>query len=90
MLADPADRSVRTGDLVSIQLSASDADGDALAFSVAPLPAGATLSASGLFSWTPSASQTGTFALAFTATDCTGRSATQKTSVTVRARKKGR
>jgi len=86
VLADPADRSVRVGDAVRIQLTASDADGDALAFSAAPLPAGATLSATGLFAWTPTSAQVGTFRIAFTASDCTGRSAAQQVSIGVRSR----
>jgi hypothetical protein len=82
VLLDPADRTVNAGQLVSIQLSASDADGDTLSYSGA-LPAGATLSAAGLFSWTPTNAAAGTTVVSFTATDCTGRSASQSVSITV-------
>jgi hypothetical protein len=74
-LADPADRSVYVGRLVQFQLQASDVDGDTLTYSAANLPAGAALSSSGGFSWTPGAETSAT--VSFTATDCTGLSATQ-------------
>jgi hypothetical protein len=74
-LADPADRSVYFGQLVEFQLQASDADGDSLTYSASGLPSGATFSASGSFSWTPTAAVVAT--PTFTATDCTGRSASQ-------------
>jgi len=83
VLLDPADRTVSAGQLVSIQLSASDADGDTLAYSHGGLPAGATLSAAGLFSWTPTNAAAGTTVVSFTTTDCTGRSASQSVSITV-------
>jgi hypothetical protein len=38
---------------LSIQLSATDPDGDPITWSALPLPIGATLSAGGLFQWTP-------------------------------------
>jgi|GEM_PF-6058399 len=44
---------VSEGQALVLQLSASDADGDALQFSAAPLPPGASLSAAGEFRWTP-------------------------------------
>jgi hypothetical protein len=71
---DPADRSATPGQALTIPLTASDADGDSVSFSAASLPSGASLSASGLFRWTPSTGQLGRHELSFTATDCTGRS----------------
>jgi hypothetical protein len=83
VLADPADRTVSAGQLVSIQLSASDADGDSITYSAAGLPAGASLSAAGLFSWTPTNAAAGPNTIVFTATDCTSRSASQSVTITV-------
>jgi hypothetical protein len=85
VLLDPADRSVRAGEVLSIQLSASDADGDALAFASPALPSGASLSASGLFSWRPGNQDAGLHPLPFVVTDCTGRSASQGVSIHVDA-----
>jgi len=78
-LSDPADRSVYLGQLVQFQLQASDADGDSIAFSSNNLPAGATLSASGAFSWTPSSAQTANVSVQ--ATDCTGLSSSQTVQI---------
>jgi hypothetical protein len=83
VLLDPADRTVNAGQLVSIQLSASDADGDTLGYSSSGLPSGASLSGAGLFSWTPTNAAAGTTVVSFTATDCTGRSASQSVAITV-------
>jgi hypothetical protein len=85
VLADPADRSVSAGQLVTIQLSASDADGDTIAYAASGLPAGATLTSGGLFSWTPTNAQAGSHTILFRATDCTGRAASQSTTLGVNA-----
>jgi len=59
-------RTLSVGQTLMIAITASDADGDALTFSSANLPTGATLTPSGpgaaAFSWTPAATQTGSFA----------------------------
>jgi hypothetical protein len=81
--ADPADRSALVGQALSIPLSASDGDGDSVSFGATSLPAGAALSPSGTFSWTPSAAQPGVHPLRFTATDCTGKSSAQSVSIEV-------
>lgn len=83
VLADPADRSVAAGQAFSIPLSATDADGDSVSFSAAGLPSGASLSAAGVFAWTPQPSQVGTHTVTFTATDCTGRRVSQSVSIEV-------
>ncbi len=85
VLLDPADRSLRAGENLSIQLSASDADGDTLAFSSPALPSGSSLSASGVFSWHPTNEAVGLHLLSFVATDCTGRSASQSVAIQVDA-----
>jgi hypothetical protein len=82
-LADPADRSVSAGQLVSIQLSASDPDGDDLTYTASGLPAGASLSGAGLFSWTPGNGDAGDNVVAFQATDCTNASASQSVTISV-------
>jgi len=83
-LEDPGSRSVEAGQTLEIALVASDADGDDLAFSSPALPAGATLSAAGLFRWRPGAADVGTRSVAFTATDCTGRVASRSAAIEVR------
>lgn len=55
---------------IAISIDASDPDGDTLRYSATDLPAGAGLDeASGLFTWTPTADQTGAFYVPFTVTD---------------------
>jgi hypothetical protein len=83
VLLDPADRTVSAGQLVSIQLSASDADGDTISYSHGGLPSGASLSGAGLFSWTPTNAHAGVNIVTFFATDCTGRAASQSVSIAV-------
>jgi len=51
-------KSVTQGSLLSFTASAADADGDLLTFSLAPgAPAGAAITASGDFTWTPTGTQ---------------------------------
>ncbi len=80
VLSDPADRNTYVGQLVQFQLQATDADGDAITFSASGLPSGATLSAGGSFSWTPSAAQTANVSVQ--ALDCTGLSSAQSVQIT--------
>ena len=55
-------KSVNEGVALSFTISASDADGDALMYSVSNLPVGATFNtATRTFSWTPSQSQAGIY-----------------------------
>lgn len=60
-----------TGTTISYQLSAYDPDiTDVLTFSMSPALPGASLDgATGLFTWTPSATQTGTFTIDFSVSD---------------------
>jgi len=80
LMTDPADRSEYVGRLVQFQLQASDADGDSLTFTASGLPAGATLSPAGSFSWTPGAPESAS--ATFTATDCTGLAVSQSVQLT--------
>ncbi|MBI3996332.1 MAG: S8 family serine peptidase [Candidatus Omnitrophica bacterium] len=55
-------QTVVAGQLLSFTVTASDPDGDALTLSATNLPAGSSFDPStGLFSWTPSSSQAGTY-----------------------------
>ncbi len=57
---------------LSFTVAATDADGDSLTLSAAPLATGATFNTStGVFSWTPNFNQAGSFPLTLTATDGT-------------------
>jgi hypothetical protein len=47
------------GQPLTFQLVATDPDGDRISYGATPLPVGASLSASGLFSWTPARSAAG-------------------------------
>lgn len=85
LLLDPANRAAQVGQLVQVQLQATDDDGDSVTFSAASLPAGATLSPMGLFGWTPSASQLGSTTVAFQVQDCTGLTASQDVRIDVSA-----
>jgi hypothetical protein len=82
VIADPADRSAPAGRVLSIPLSATDPDGDTVTFAPVSLPPGAVLSGSTL-SWTPQEAQLGSHVLSFSATDCTGASATGDVAIEV-------
>ncbi|WP_156165815.1 disaggregatase related repeat-containing protein, partial [Methanosarcina sp. 2.H.A.1B.4] len=64
------DVTVEAGKSLTFTVSASDADGDSLAYSASGIPTGATFdSKSGVFSWTPVAGQEGTYSLTFEVSD---------------------
>jgi subtilisin family serine protease/PKD repeat protein len=64
-------------------ISGSDPDGDKLAYSAANLPQGATFnSATGIFTWTPTYYQAGSYKVTFTVSDGT-LSASQTIAITV-------
>ncbi|KPJ75957.1 MAG: hypothetical protein AMJ54_13385, partial [Deltaproteobacteria bacterium SG8_13] len=63
-------RQATEGQLLSFQLQAVDADGDALTFLAEGLPKGATLDPqTGVFTWTPALNQSGSHAIELWATD---------------------
>ncbi len=68
---DPIEnQSIQEGETLEIQLSGTDPDGDALTYSASNLPEGANFSsASGLFQWTPTFDQNGTYILIFVVSD---------------------
>lgn len=63
------------------QVTASDEDGDALAYSLDLGPAGMTISAAGLIEWTPAADQDGNHAVTVRVEDGRGGAATQEYAV---------
>ena len=70
VLLPVADASVTQGQPLSIQLQATDPDGDPITFTASQMPSGATLNPStGLFTWAPGILQAGSFSVRFTATD---------------------
>jgi hypothetical protein len=68
VLAAIGNRQVDVGATLSLTFSATDPDGDAIAYGVAPLPNGALLAGAQL-TWTPTAADAGNHALTVTATD---------------------
>ncbi len=69
-LLEPAETTGQEGSPIQIQLRASDQSGAPLHYSSADLPAGATLDpATGLFLWTPSYAQQGTYTFPVTVSD---------------------
>ena len=65
-------KSVNENMALTFTLNASDADGDSLNYSAVGLPSGATLDdSSGLFTWTPTYEQFGTYPVQFNVTDGT-------------------
>jgi hypothetical protein len=69
VLEDPGELKVVEEDLLSVQLRATDPDGDAIVFYGEALPAGATVSESGQLSWRPERGQAGTYDVTLVATD---------------------
>lgn len=85
-IVDPiSDRAVFKGDALGVLPNASDPDGDALSWTGASLPLGASVDpATGLFVWNPGQSQTGVYSgVTLTAADGNGGSASASFTVTV-------
>ncbi len=77
-------KTVTAGVTLGFTVSGSDPDGDALTFSYSPLLTGATFNATtGVFAWTPTATQAGTYTLTFTAKDSGNLSSSQTMTITV-------
>ena len=70
VLASIGDKSVNENSTLSFSVSATDADGDTITYSVQSLPSGAVF-ASQTFTWTPGYTQAGTHQVTFTASDGT-------------------
>jgi len=70
ILAAIGSRSTKEGQALSIQANATDPDGDTLTYNISSLPLGASFNNnSGLFTWTPSFTQSGTYSVKFSVTD---------------------
>jgi len=70
-LAFIGDKSVNENSALSFSISATDADGDDITYSVQSLPTGAVFVNQTFFAWTPSYSQAGAHQVSFTASDGT-------------------
>lgn len=68
LLAPVGDQQIDAGATLTLAFDASDPDGDALAFTLSPLPSGAEL-VGNAFAWTPSAAQVGSYPVLLTVTD---------------------
>jgi PKD repeat protein len=68
---DPvADRTVAEATTLTFNVHGSDLDDDTITYAASPLPAGASLDPiTGVFSWTPTFTQEGTYDVTFTASD---------------------
>jgi hypothetical protein len=76
------DKTVAETQLLAFTVSAIDADADPLTWSAAGLPTGAVFNtSSGAFTWTPTAGQSGTYAVTFNVSD--GRGGTDSETITI-------
>jgi hypothetical protein len=77
-------QSVRAGQNLQFTLSAFDPNRAPVTYTATSLPEGASLdSHTGIFSWTPTSTQVGSYNITFTATDDQGKSALMSTTVNV-------
>ena len=83
VLASIGSQSVAEGEGLRVALSATDADGDRLTYSASGEPSGATLSGRGVFTWTPTYQQSGTYRVTFTVSDGRGGTAEETVTITV-------
>jgi hypothetical protein len=83
VLAPIGSKSIDEGQTLSFALTATEADGDALSFSVAGAPAGAVLSGA-TFTWIPTFEQAGSYSLVFAVSD--GRGGTDSETVQIQVK----
>lgn len=78
-------KSVDEGTALAFTVAATDVDADdSLTYSASPLPSGASFDASsGVFSWVPSATQSGTYQVSFSVSDGKGGSDSEVVSISV-------
>jgi hypothetical protein len=77
-------QSVSAGQALQFTVSATDPNNFSLTYTAAPLPTGASFNpVTGVFSWTPTASQLGDYPITFTVTDSPTTSASISVSVSV-------
>jgi hypothetical protein len=78
------DRTLNETSTLTFTVTATDPDGDTLNTTVTGLPQGATFnSTTGVFKWTPSIGQAGTYTLVFTTSDQKGGMDTETITITV-------
>ena len=82
VFADQDSILAREGEAVKVILVAEDPDGDSVAFKLEDEPVGASLS-DGVFSWTPTFDQAGTYEIGFTAEDGQGGESSQVVLISV-------
>jgi Putative Ig domain len=82
-MMDLADLLATVGNPITFTAVASDPDGDPVTFTLASAPAGATIDASGNFTWTPAGGQTGATAVTVKASDPGGAFTTRSCTITV-------
>ena len=73
---------INEGSELALTLAATDADGDAVSYSMAGSPAGARLSGN-VFKWTPEFTESGSYAVTFTVVDARGGSTSRTVTITV-------
>lgn len=84
VIASIPNQSVTAGSRLRFTVSATDANGDTVGYSASSLPSGATLDpVTGIFDWTPSSTQVGSYTVAFTANDGNGGSDSEAAQITV-------
>jgi hypothetical protein len=84
VLQEIGNKTVMLGGSVSFTAQATDADGDAIIYSISGSPDGAYFGTqNGEFDWTPNQGQSGTYPLTVTATDSTGKSDSKTIQITV-------
>ncbi len=90
ILTPIGNKTIRVGNTLTFQISASDPDNDTLTYSVSTLPSGATFDSNPnsptfrTFKWTPHGSQRGkSFQVTFTVTDPFGGSASETMTIRV-------
>ena len=84
VLTTVAAKSVTVGDALNFTVGATDVDDDTPIFHSVSLPAGATLSAQGAFSW-PSATPVGSYTMTYYASDADANSTQGTVNITVAA-----
>ncbi|MES2535270.1 MAG: S8 family serine peptidase [Pseudomonadota bacterium] len=88
VLPESPSQGVVAGNTLQFTLAATDPDGNAIIFSSASLPAGATLSGAGVFRW-PDAAPAGSYTLTYFASDDISTSAAGTLDIVVMARSSG-
>ena len=82
VLSTVGSRTISEGSALNINLSASDADGNNLTYSVSGNPSGSSLSGN-TFSWTPTSTQSGSYTVTFTVDDGVGSSDSETITISV-------